>query len=386
MSLFARRAVGDTNTNLIPARSSGRVGSVSVTADTALNQSAVWAALRVRADMISTLPVDVFRKVGAEHIDVPKPPILIDPQGDGTGLREWMYSTQMDLDRVGNAFGLITAVDGAGKPREIQLVSHKNVVVAMRSGVVSYRIDGKTYPKESVWHERQFTIPGLPVGLSPVAYAAYSIGLYQSAQQFGLEWFANGGVVPSGHFKNVNKKLDPGESTVIKDRFKAAVASRDVLVTGSDWEYHPVASAERDAQFLQTQQMTEVDIARFFGVPGDVIDVMTNASNVTYANVVERNLQFLILNLQPVITRREEALSRLLAAPRFVKLNTSAILRMDPKTQAEVFQIEIASKTRTPDEVREKLNLPPLTDAQWAEFDRMTPNVTPGLVPTIGGK
>ena len=40
------------------------------------------------------------------------------------------------------------------------------------------------YTADKVWHERQFPVPGLPVGLSPLIYAAWSIGEYLSEQQF----------------------------------------------------------------------------------------------------------------------------------------------------------------------------------------------------------
>lgn len=379
MSIFARRGLGDSNSELIPSRSSGRLGSVSVSADSAMRQSAVWAALRLRADMVSTLPVDVFRKLGSELVEVAKPPVLVNPSGDGMTLREWLYSTQVDLDRVGNAFGLITARDGAGLPAEIQLVDHAKVTVIVRKGVLLYRIENVEYAAKDVWHERQFTLPGLVVGLSPVAYAAWSIGLFQSAQQFGLEWFANGGYIPSGHFRNTKKAFTEGQAATFKDRFKAAVENRDVIVTGDDWEYKTIDAGSSDAQFLETQKHTELDIARFFGVPGDLIEAQGNASSVTYANVTQRNLQFLVMNLQPTLTRREDALSKLVAAPRFVKFNTDAILRMDPLTKAQAISLQLDNRTMTPSEARALENKAPLTDAQWAEFDHL-----PSKTSTIG--
>ena len=52
---------------------------------------------------------------------------------------------------------------------------------------------------------------------------------------------------------------------------------------------------------------------------------------ITYANISQRNLQFLIMHLGPAVGRREDAFSRkLVSNPRYVKLNTDALLRMDP--------------------------------------------------------
>ena len=87
--------------------------------------------------------------------------------------------------------------------------------------------------------------------------------------------------------------------------------------------------------------------------------------------MTQRNLQFLIHNLGPTLYRRERRLSRLLPQPRFVKFNTSALLRMDDETRAQVIAERIQSRTLAPSEARALENLPPLTEAQIAEFDRL---------------
>lgn len=371
VSILNRRALGDTPYNLIPSRLGNRTGSVNVTSDTALRTSAVWAALRLRADIISSLPIDVFRRVAGMQIEVPKPAVLINPGGQHVDMTEWMYSTQIDLDRVGNAFGIITEKDGSGNPRVIQLVKHELVTVRVKDGVISYRVDHKNYPAEEIWHEKQYTVPGLAVGLSPVSYAAWTIGQYQSAQDFGLSWFSSGGTIPSGHLKNTTKTVQAAEADKIKRRFKLAVESSDVFVTGKDWEYTTMNVAANEGQFIETQKFGLSDIGRFFGVPADLIDAApVGKSSVTYANITQRNLQFLILNLGPAINRREKALSRILPQPRYVKLNTDALLRMDPDTRNSMILARVG-KTMTANEARELDNLPPFTPAQIAEMREM---------------
>jgi HK97 family phage portal protein len=358
--------------DLIPGRSSSGVGSVPVTTDSAMRHSAVWACLRLRADLISTMPVDSFRKLGAIDVAVKNSPVLVTPGGEHVGIQEWLYSTQVDLDRAGNAFGLITERNASNKPIRIDLVPIAAVTVMDRSGVVSYRIDGKTYDREKVWHEKQYTVPGLPVGLSPIAYAAWTIGQYQSAQQFALAWFSSGGT-PKGHMQNTAlASLPAAEAAIAKERFTSAIRGGDVLVSGKDWEYKPFHSEAVGAEWLATQEFGIADVARFLGVPGDLIDAPSKGGSITYANITQRNLQFLIMNLGPAIIRRETALSTLLSSPRFVKLNTSALLRMDDAARAQVIKTRIESRTMTPTEARQKdLNLPPLTEAQYAEFDRL---------------
>lgn len=368
MSLFFREATFAPTE--VPARPSwGRGGGVS--SKRALRQSAVWAAITLRADLMSSFPIDVYRRVGGIQVEVPKPPVLVSPSGGAVSMREWMYSTQMDLDRVGNCYGIISEVDGAGKPRRIDLVSHEEVTVRSRNGIIDYLIKGKQYDASKIWHEKQYTLPGMAMGLSPIAYAAWSLGLWASAAEFAADWFGNYGMIPSGTLRNKNKTLQPGEAATVKTRYKETRQSGDIFVTGNDWEFVTNSAQVADAKFLETQAATDQDVARFFGVPGDMIDVATKGSSITYANITQRNLQFLITKMGPATARREDALSSLLPEPRFVKLNTSSVLRMDPETTSRILINEVQGKITAPSEARALMNRPPLTPEQIAEFEQL---------------
>jgi HK97 family phage portal protein len=371
VSLFSRRAwPAQSADQLIGSRTAARTGGVTVTDETALRHSAVWACLRLRANLISTLPVDLYRKVGGVQVEVPKPPVLVSPDGR-VGVQEWLYSSQVDLDRAGNAFGLITARDGLGFPARIELQALSDCSVQIRSGELTYRICGQTYEPRDVWHERQYTLAGLPVGLSPVAYAAYSIGEYLSVQDFALSWFGNGGV-PQAHLKNTQKKtMTPAEAAAVKDRFRAATQSGDMFVTGTDWEYKPIQAETTGADWIEAKKFGVADIARFFDVPGDLIDAEVSTGSITYANVTQRNLQFLTLSLGPAVVRRENALGSLTSRPRYVKFNTGALLRMDPQTRAQTFKTQIEARILAPSEARALEDRQPFTDGQLAEFDRL---------------
>lgn len=372
--LFGRRAL-TTAADLIPNRyGANGTGSVVVTSDSALRSSAVWACLRLRADLISTMPLDAYRRREGVQIEVAKPPVLVTPGGESVPVTEWLYSSQFDLDRSGNVVGPITERDGMGLPRRIDLVPLSDVYARGKgSEIIEWRIGKRIYQPSEVWHEKQFTIPGMPLGLSPVSYAAWSIGGYLSAQQFALDWFAND-VAPTGTLKNTEtSEISAKVAQVMKDRFKASVSGRDVFVTGAEWEYTPAAADASQAAFLEQMKYGVTDVTRFFGVPADMIDAEGSSSSITYANVTQRNLQLLVMNLGPAIIRREVALSRLLPQPRYVKFATDAILRMDPTARTVAILSRVAGRTLAPSEARELDNLPPFTAEQEAEFARLFP-------------
>lgn len=387
MSLFFRDATG-SGVGGLPPRPTG-LKAKPVTSKDALRQSVVWAALRLRADLVSSFPIDTFRRFGDLQIEVPKPPVLVDPSGGRMTMREWMYATQIDLDRVGNAFGIIRELDGTGKPRRIDLVAQEDVTVKVKDDVVTYWIKGQKYSADEIWHERQHVLPGLVVGLSPIAYAAWSLGLWSSAAEFASEWFTNHGHIPSGHLRNVKKTLNDVEADKIKAKYKLSVEGGDLFVTGNDWELKTDIAGSSDMKFLEQQNVSNQDAVRFFGVPGDMVDIATKGSSITYANITQRNLQFLITNLGPAVARREDALSKLLPAPRFVKLNTAAILRMDPETTSRILINEVAGFITAPSEARALLNRAPFTPEQIDEFKQLgiihagTP--APAITVTTGG-
>lgn len=361
---------GATASSLIPARpTSVQSGIPAVTSDTALRHSAVWACLRLRANLISTFPLDVFRRVGGVQVEVSKPPVIVNPGGERVDSLEWRYSTQIDLDRLGNAFGLITARSGSGLPARIDLVpaSEASVRVDGETGELKYKFGRQTYTADEVWHERQYTVAGLPVGLSPLAYAAWTIAEYQSIQDFALTWFGGGGV-PRGHLKNTMQTINPTQADAVKARFKTSVASGDVFVTGADWTYDMIQAEQTGQEWLEAKRYGVSDVARFFDVPGDLIDAALSGTAVTYANVTQRNLQFLTFHLGPTLIRRENALSRLLPRPQYVKFNTDALLRLDPVARAQQAAIQIGSRTLAPSEARELDNRQPFTPSQLHEF------------------
>jgi HK97 family phage portal protein len=360
----------------IPNRTGvGRHGSIVVTDDRAMQHSAVWACLRLRADLMSTFPVDVLRDLDGIPAQMPKPPVLVSPGGQGWSLMQWMWASQRDLDSAGNAIGVIEARNGIqtpyypdGLPSVIQLADPRNCSVIWWKGKLQYRINGKIYQPRDVYHEKQYPLSGSPVGLSPLLNAARSIGEYLSMQQHSLDWFGSGGV-PKAWMKNTVKRLNDTERDGAKGWYHDTIQNGDLMVTGNDWEYNMIQAEQLGLEWLEGRRFGLTEIARFFGVPADLIDAAISGQSVTYANMTQRNLQFLIMNLNAAVIRREEYLTNLLPQPRYVKLNTDALLRMDPEARQAMLRSQLETWQIDLDEARKLDNRPPLTQRQ---IDKMT--------------
>jgi HK97 family phage portal protein len=375
--LFRGRSQRFQDMSAIPPNSQvGRlqVGSQGVSAESALRSSAVWAALRLRANLISTLPVESFRMREGMRVTIDNPKVTFINAGEEIPWHEFLYATQMDLDRSGNAFGVITQRNALNLPTRIELVnlgdvscSPRHVGVNVLSGDYVWRIGGIEYAYEDLWHERQYVVAGMPMGLNAVAYAAYAVGSYLTAQDFAIKWFGND-ALPAAVLKNEEEVVPEKVATKAKAKYQASMTPGGVFVTGRDWSLTPMNAATNSNNYIETMQYGVPDIARFFDVPADMIDGAISGSAITYANVTQRFLQLLVVHLGPSITRRELALSGLSAAPRFIKLNRKALLAMDPVTQATLLGMEITNRYTTPDEARALMDKAPLTGEQVGQF------------------
>lgn len=375
-----RRDAGDSMLNYeggILRRSRGD-GSVDVNQDSAMRQSAVWACVRLRADHMSTLPVDVFRDHDGIAVEVPKKPqIFVTPGGDEWPWHDWAWASQSDLDRTGNAVGLILERDPyTNLPRVIELQNTRSVSVRVASdGLVTWNINGKSYKPHQIWHERQFPVSGMILGLSPIAYAAWTIGEAMSMQQFAMKWFGAGGV-PRARLRNSQRIVEPADAAAIKERWRSTIEGGDLFVTGNDWEYDLIQAENAGLEWLEGRKASVPEICRYFGCPADMVDgaAASGGGTVNYANITQRNLQFLIHHLGPTVIRREHNWSRLLLPqPRYVKLNTDALLRMDPESREKTIRSQLESKQITITESRALNNRPPYTPAQEAEVEKFFP-------------
>lgn len=369
-----RDASFDALAEAVRSRQGSMVGSVAVTQDTALRHSAVWAALRLRANLESSLPVDGFRKVDGVQVEAPLSPFFEEPAGPDTYLDEWMWATRFDLDRYGVTAGIITERDGNGLPRTIELMPAGAVRIkgsGWRIEEVSFR--GQSWADDrlkDVYLEHQHRPAGFPVGLCPIAYAAWTIGGYLSAQQFGSDYFGRRGF-PSGVLKNTERPMLGPAAAEAKSSWKTATEGGDIAVVGKDWEWTPADAPAAATAFLEEKRASVVEVARYLDVPADMIDGAVAGSSITYANVTQRNVQLLVTSMGPAIARRERRLSRLLSRPRFVKLNSDAFLRMDPESRAKVLNEAIKGFRMAPSEVRALDNRQPYTEEQYAEFERL---------------
>jgi HK97 family phage portal protein len=221
----------------------------AVTTDKALRLSTVWACVRLLADSVSTLPLDVYRR--GERSPLVTPPGLLQRPSADLELADWLYAVMASLLLRGNAYGLITARLGAGMlPAQVDLVHPDRMGVTVNGeGRITYRLLGDELDPADVWHVRAYVFPGVPVGLSPVEYARETVGLGLAAERYGARFFGDA-AVPSGVLTS-DQRIGKEAAEALQARWEARhKGKRRIAVLGDDARFQPVTIPNDQAQWI----------------------------------------------------------------------------------------------------------------------------------------
>lgn len=116
-----------------------------------------------------------------------------------------------------------------------------------------------------------------------------------------------------------------------------------------------------DSQFLELRQYSALQIASAFGVKPYQVGDYTKSS---YASAEAQQLSFLVDTLLFIVKQYEEELTYKLLTDEevangyHIKFNVGVILRADQKTQIETLSAAVSNFLMTPNEARERLDLP----------------------------
>lgn len=362
MSLFARRMVVETRAVGDPFAVGG--SGTSWRGDTeghALRLAAVYGSVRLLADNISTLPFNAYRTTadGTRVLMPSQPPILTAPSIHGSRI-DWMFRLVSSLALRGNAYGLPTSRDSAGRITGLEWLSPEDMDLEyddVTAGPPEWRWRGRPAPE--IVHLPLFVLPGKIQGLSPIAAFKTLIEQGLDVEAFGADWFANS-AIPSGMITNdTGEFVDGEEAKQVKRRFKESAAGRDIVAMGGGWKYTPLTIPPEESQFLQTIKANATQIAVIFGVPPGKVGGEAGGS-MTYSTTAMEGLDLAKFTLRPYSVRIETMLTNLLPRPVIVAADTDALERTVTLDRYNAYQLALTNGWLSANEVRRAENLPPV--------------------------
>lgn len=367
MSLFARperRALDTLGEVLDRARGGPTWAGASVNDESAMRLGAVWSPVNLLAEIICTMPVHQYTTRNGEAEEIDLAPIVANPSAI-TDVVSWKRQVVVSWLLRGNAYGIQTGTAKNGWPTRIE-VAHPDWIGAYqrrRLGPVDWYLNGKPLDAAEMWHAPAFTVPGVPIGLSPIQYARQTIGLGLGASEFAARFFGDGGH-PTVMLKT-DRKVDQPEAEIIKQRYiDATRGNREPFVAGLGLDATTIQVTAEESQFLATIAANRRDIAAIF-LPHLIL---SEAGTMTYTNVESRSLDLLVFDVQPWLYRFEKWWSSMLPRPQYVKFNADALVRTTLKERYEAHAVAIETGFENVDEVREVEDKPKLPNGQGQQF------------------
>lgn len=341
-----------------------------VTPESSLQVTAVYACVRVLAEVEAGLPFVLYRRVGrgkeraADHPLYSKLHDAPNPEMTAYEFREAMTG---HTALRGNAYAEIEW-STSGVVRNLWPLRPDRTEPERVNGVLAYVVtmpDGSKVrlPAWRVLHLRGFSSDGIR-GYNPIWLARQSIGLAMATEEFGARLFGNG-AKPGGileHPGKLSKEAQDRLRSSIEDRHQGLSNAHRMMILEEGMSWKQVGMAPEDAQFLQTRNYQVVDIARLFNMKPHKIAELTNA---TFSNIEHEGLDFVVSTMRPWFVRWEQrAWQSLLSTSEqkqyYAEHLVDALLRGDTASRYTAYQTAILSGFMTRNEVRDRENLNPI--------------------------
>ncbi len=368
----------------------------SVTIDTALQLSTVWACVRLISETVATLPFVLYQTSsdGGREVAFKEPlyRLIHDaPSADHTAVEFW-EGVALCLALRGDAYAKKEMIGGrliALTPLRTDLMRVKRDQVGRRKYHYSDPAGLKVYDEDEIFHVRGFGGAG-DNGLSPISFARQSLGTAMAADELAGTMFANG-TRPSGIMttdKLLNKAQRAQLLQNIVEPFVGSENAGGVMVLEAGVKFQPVTMTPEDSQFLQTRGFHVEEICRWFRVPPFMVG-HTEKSTSWGSGLEQQLIAFLTFSLKPYLSRIEQAVSRSLipAAQRATlkpEFKVEGLLRTDSAARSAFYAVMVTNGIMTRNEVRRFENLPPLPGGD--ELTVQAQNVPLSEADTLGPK
>ena len=321
------------------------IAPIDAGAQAALRSSAYWACTRLISCAVGTLPTHIFEETAngkAKATSHPLYRLLTRQPNPWMTIAQYLQATVMHLLMYGNAYTLPDYVNGEVVGFWPLLPDH--VVFFWRpDGTFAYRYTdrgGRVYLFEpnQIIHYRVYSLDGF-VGLAPLDYHRLTVTAESIAQAYAVGIYNNGGK-PSGVLE-YPEPLTPEQKNNIRDSWQqmhggAANVGRVAILDGGV-KYSPVSIPLDQLQYIDSQKMTTLQVARIFGVPPHLIGA---ADKPTYASVEQQSLEFLRYTIQPIVIAIERSIEALLLEPPYIyRFNINGFERSDIKTRYSAYAL-----------------------------------------------
>jgi HK97 family phage portal protein len=347
----------------------GTLSGVTLNNETVFQVNAVFSAVSLISDTISTLPVDAYHRVGESREPLrPKPSWIDKPDIDIP--REAFYSaviTSLLLD--GNAFIRVFS-NGRGEIVNLVVLNPQQVKINRNGlGRLQFVIEGEdsVLSTDQVVHIPDVVRPGDVRGVSRVKALKENFGLALALEKFAATFFGQGtnlgGVIEFPGNLTAEQASDLAQGFDNRHKGWRRGHKTGVLTGGATFKATQIDPQQ--SQALDARHMAVEDIARAFNVPPHLLALPGTNS---YASVEQTNLAWITHGLRPIIQKIEGAISPLLSRfpggeGAYIKFNLDGLLRADIQSRMSAYSTGLQAGFLTINDVRKLEDLAPMQDS-----------------------
>lgn len=250
-----------------------------------------------------------------------------------------------------------------------------------------YKLGGNVY-NGPVIHVAGFMLPGAPTGIGILEANRVSLGLTAALTESAGTLFQNG--IMSSGIISMDAPMTPDAARATAEAFKqnhAGVKKAHVpIVLGGGAKYQQLSITPDDAQFLESRQFQQGEIATMLGIPPHLLGIVDRTTS--WGEGIEaQNRGYYDHTLKSYVKQFEAMFTALLPAQVWASFDTDELIRADTQTRYQNYETGLNNGFLNPDEVRAKEGLPPLPDGLGKIYRQSVQSVpagdaAPAAVPT----
>lgn len=330
------------------------------------NSELLFSAVSRISNSLSAMPIQLYKGSAPMYTDL-NDLISFSPNPNMTSC-QFFKTLEACRDTSGNAYALkIFSTNGTIERLDILDPSRVQPIMETNSRELWYKI---TPEQGKEFYVHGFYVIHVPFistngysGVNPVSVLCDTLNYSESIQTFSVKQLDQGVNAAIVLEAPANLSEPQRKDTVEAFMQTYKETSGNILLLESGVTARSLDLSPVDTKLFEVEKITRSKVAMVYNIPPHLLG---DYSDTSFTSQEQQMLEYLQLTMLPIVTAYEQELNRKLLTKtqrkkgyRF-KFDMDAILRADAATQAEVDYKAVRSAWKTPDEIRQNRNLPPL--------------------------
>lgn len=357
--------------------------SSTISKDYAMSLAAFYGGIDIVSNSIASLDRSVYQLTKGYFLKNDGHPVnsLINKKPSTyVNSFDWYKMIVQDLYLSGNAFIQVQR-NKQYYPTQLDYInsSYIQVLYNAERTIKKYRnqITGEEIAYDNMIHLMLYTDDGI-IGKSVLDYAATSLNLSKSSQDYATNFFEKGSNI-SGILTTQQKLNAEGRQKIVtawNSTYQGTSNSFKVAVLEGDLKFTPLSVHPVDSQLLETRKFSTEEIARWLNIPLYMLDGSTAPSNIEVAN--SQFLQRTILPLdERILAEFNNKIFRPADRSKFqIKTDYTSLLKADIKSRTYYYTSMFNVGVLSDNEIRTKEGMQPLGpegDIHYVQGNNLVP-------------